>query len=69
MTQAQLEELTREELITLILAQSKQLVRLQADYEALQVKLDKLQKPPTSSSNSSQPASLWPNQTTLSPCA
>ncbi len=57
MTQAQLEELTREELIALVLGQSEQLARLQADYEALQAKLEKLQKPPTSSSNSSQPPS------------
>lgn len=57
MTQAQLEELTREELIALVLAQSEQLARLQADYEVLQAKLEKLQKPPTSSSNSSQPPS------------
>lgn len=57
MTQTPLEELSREELIRLILAQSEQLARLQADYDALRVKLEKLQKPPTSSSNSSQPPS------------
>ena len=57
MTQAHLEELSREELIALVLAQGEQLARLQADYEALQTKLENLQKPPTSSSNSSQPPS------------
>src|SRR5512147_2564510 len=57
MTQTLLEELSREELIRLILAQREQLARLQADYDALRVKLEKLQKPPTSSSNSSQPPS------------
>jgi len=64
MTQANLEELTREELIALVLAQAEQLANLQAlmaqvkvDNEALRVKLDKLQKPPTDSSNSSQPPS------------
>jgi transposase len=64
MTQANLEELTREELIALVLAQAEQFANLQAlmaqvkvDNEALRVKLDKLQKPPTDSSNSSQPPS------------
>ena len=64
MTPANLEELTREELIGLVLAQAEQmanfqvmLAQLQADNEALRVKLEKLQKPPTSSSNSSQPPS------------
>jgi len=57
MTQATLEELSREELIALVLAQSEQLARLQADYEALLAKLEKLQKPPTTSRNSSQPPS------------
>lgn len=59
-----LEELTREDLIALVLTQAEQLVtvqalpaRMKADYEALQVKLNKLQKPPTDSSNSSQPPS------------
>jgi hypothetical protein len=64
MTQAQLEELSREELIALVLAQSEHLARLQADYEALQAKLEKLQKPPTSSSNSSQPPSRDQNDAT-----
>jgi transposase len=64
MTQAHLEELKREELIGLVLAQADQMTRLQviigqlqADNEVLRVKLEKLQKPPTSSSNSSQPPS------------
>jgi len=59
-----LEELSREELIGLVLIQAEQmanfqvmLAQLQADNEALRVKLEKLQKPPTSSSNSSQPPS------------
>jgi transposase len=64
MTPAKLEALTREELIGLVLAQAEQmanfevmLAQLQADNEALRAKLEKLQKPPTSSSNSSQPPS------------
>jgi transposase len=64
MTRSKLEELTREELIDLVLAQAEQmanfqtrLAQLQADNEALRVKLEKLQKPPTSLSNSSQPPS------------
>lgn len=64
MTGAKLEELTREELIVLVLAQSEQLANLQvilaqvqADNQALQAQLEKLQKPPSNSSNSSQPPS------------
>jgi hypothetical protein len=64
MTSANLEELSREELIGLLLAQAEQMaafqamiVQLQTDNEALRIKLEKLQKPPTSSSNSSQPPS------------
>jgi transposase len=59
-----LAELTREELIGLVLAQAEQMVnfqiimaQLKADNDALRAKLEKLQKPPTSSSNSSQPPS------------
>ena len=64
MPPAKLEELTREELIGLVLAQAEQmaafqvmLAQVQAENEALRVKLEKLEKPPTSSSNSSQPPS------------
>ena len=64
MTPTNLEELSREELIGLVLAQAEQMVnfqvtmaQLKADNEALRAKLEKLQKPPTSSSNSSQPPS------------
>jgi len=64
MTQVKLEELTREELIRLVVAQADQMISLQvmmgqlkADNEALRAKLEKLQKPPTSSRNSSQPPS------------
>jgi transposase len=45
-----LEQLTKEELIQLILT-------LQADLEALKLKFEKNQRPPTSSKNSSQPPS------------
>jgi hypothetical protein len=58
MTQDDLAQLSREELIQLILAQAEQLSHLQADYEALRLKLEKGKKPPTNSSNSSQPPSL-----------
>jgi transposase len=51
------ETLTKDELIELILAQYEQLTKLQADYEALKLKFEKNQKPPTSSKNSSQPPS------------
>jgi transposase len=50
MSKNELDALTKEELIQLILA-------LQADYEALKLKFEKNQKPPTSSKNSSQPPS------------
>lgn len=57
MGKEELETLTKEELIHLILAQAEQLAGLQADYEALKLKFEKNQKPPTSSKNSSQPPS------------
>jgi transposase len=64
MMETKLEELTREELIGLVLAQAEQIERLQvmigqlkADNELLGVKLEKVQQPPTSSRNSSQPPS------------
>ena len=58
MTHEDLAQKSVDELIDLILAMHAQLVALQADYEALKVKLEKGKKPPTNSSNSSQPASL-----------
>ncbi len=57
MTQDDLARLSREELIELILAEHAQLEALRADYEALKMKLEKGKKPPTNSSNSSQPPS------------
>jgi transposase len=57
MTQDDLARLSREELIELILAEHAQLEALRADYEALKLKLEKGKKPPTNSSNSSQPPS------------
>ena len=57
MTQNDLAQMSREELIELILSQFEQLTQLKADYEALRLKLEKGKKPPTNSSNSSQPPS------------
>ena len=57
MTHADLAQMSRDELIDLILAMHAQLVALQADYEALKMKLEKSKKPPTNSSNSSRPPS------------
>jgi transposase len=57
MTQDDLAQLSREELIQLILVQAEQLSQMKADYEALLLKLEKGKKPPTNSSNSSQPPS------------
>jgi len=72
MTQDELAQLSREKLIDLVLAEHEQLetsraqlealqaafAQLKADYEALRMKLEKGKKPPTNSSNSSQPPSL-----------
>ncbi len=57
MTQEDLAQLSRDELIQLVLTQYEQWVQLKADYEALRLKLEKGEKPPTNSSNSSQPPS------------
>ena len=60
----ELENLEKEDLIKIILMQAEQLAqlrvefeRLKADYEALKMKFDRNQKPPTNSKNSSQPPS------------
>ena len=65
MTQDELAQLSRDELIDLVLAEHAQVETLQvlvaqvkADNEALKLKLEKGKKPPTNSSNSSQPPSL-----------
>jgi hypothetical protein len=58
MTQDELAQKSRDELIDLVLAQFGQITKLQADNEALKLKLEKGKKPPTNSSNSSQPPSL-----------
>ncbi len=57
MTQDELETLSKEELIRLILEQAKLLAQLQAEVEALKLKLEQRSKPPTNSKNSSQPPS------------
>ena len=60
----ELKNLEKEDLIKIILMQAEQLAqlrvefeRLKADYEALKMKFDRNQKPPTNSTNSSQPPS------------
>ena len=57
MTSAELEHLSREELIEIILTQATQIAALQREIEALRMKIEKGQKPPTNSKNSSQPPS------------
>ena len=58
MIQEDLDLLSKEELIRMILEQAKELAQLKADNEALKLKLDQIQKrPPTTSKNSSQPPS------------
>ena len=57
MNRDELEGLSKEDLINLILEQARQLAQLRADFEALKLKLEGKQKPPTNSKNSSQPPS------------
>ena len=57
MIQEELELLSKDELIRLILAQAKMLEQLKADYEELKRRFEEQQKPPTTSKNSSQPPS------------
>ena len=57
MTQDDLAQMSREELVDLVLAEYGKLQLLQAEIEALKLKLEKGKKPPTNSSNSSQPPS------------
>jgi transposase len=67
MTREELDLLSKEQLLDLVLIQMEQLKQLaqlqtafqqlQADYEALKLKMEHNKKPPTSSKNSSQPPS------------
>jgi len=57
MVRKDLAHLSREELIDLVLAQFEQVTQLRGEVEALRLKLQKNEKPPTNSSNSSQPPS------------
>ena len=57
MTRDDLARMSRDELIEKVLADFAKLQQLQAENEALKLKLEKGKKPPTNSSNSSQPPS------------
>jgi len=57
MTQDDLARMSREELIQLTLQIYEQNLQLKAEVDALKLKLEKNKKPPTNSSNSSQPPS------------
>lgn len=57
MSHEELAKLDREALIELILQQAQQIAVLQTEVEVLRHKLEKGKKPPTNSSNSSQPPS------------
>lgn len=57
MTQDELARMSREELIQWALEQWEENTKLRADNDALRMKLEKGKKPPTNSSNSSQPPS------------
>ena len=58
MNKVDLEAPTKEEVVQLLLKQQAQLNQLQSDFEALNMKFEEKQRPPTSSKNSSQPPSL-----------
>jgi transposase len=60
MPQQEFEHLSREELIPIVLAQAAQIAALQKEIEVLRLKVEKLQKPPMNSKNSSQPPSRDP---------
>jgi transposase len=64
MTRDELARMSRDELIDKVLADYAKLQQLQAEVDALKLKLEKGKKPPTNSSNSSQPPSRdqKPNQ-------
>jgi transposase len=57
MSRTELDHLSREELIAMILKQAEMLVALQKEVEVLRLKVEKLQKPTPTSKNSSQPPS------------
>ena len=57
MTRDDLARMSRDELIDKVLADYAELQQLQVEIEALKLKLEKGKKPPTNSSNSSQPPS------------
>jgi transposase len=58
MTENELEQLSKAELIQLILVQARMIEQLRLEIEALKQKLEQIQrKPPTTSKNSSQPPS------------
>jgi transposase len=57
MAQIELNDLSREELITMILKQAALIESLQQEIGVLRLKIEKQQKPPTNSKNSSQPPS------------
>src|SRR5664279_6140212 len=52
-----LQQLSREELVSLLLSQAALIATLQKEVEVLKMKLAKRQKPPTNSQNSYQPPS------------
>jgi len=57
MTRVDLAQMSHDELIDLVLAKAQQVSAMQAEIDALRMKLDKGKKPPTNSGNSSQPPS------------
>lgn len=57
MTRNEMAEMSRDELMDLILLQAQQIAVLQAEIETLRKKLEQGKKPPPNSGNSSQPAS------------
>ena len=57
-----LAQMSKDDLIEMILAQAQQVAKLQAEIEALRLRLDKGKKPPIISANLSQPPQLHPDR-------
>src|SRR5262249_29450308 len=58
LTTEQLDKLTREDLLVLVIQQQEMIALLQAEVDALKAELEKFRRPPATSRNSSRPPSL-----------
>ena len=62
MTSTDLAQLSKDDLIEMIMAQAQQVTKLKAEIEALRLRLDKGKRLPTISANFSQPPQLHPDR-------